>query len=93
MTRKRFIKLQMAAGCDRNTAAAIAQRVQVSGMSYAESQAKWTAARGFAASLTAGLVDTLAPVVGAVTTWVKAVAAGYEAFSKALTDGGLKDES
>ena len=80
MTRKRFIKLQMAAGCDRNTAAAIAQRVRVAGMSYAESLAKWTAARGFAA----GLVDTLAPVVEAVTTWVKAVAAGYEAFSKAL---------
>lgn len=93
MTRKRFIKLQMAAGCDRNTAAAIAQRVQASGMSYAESLDKWTTARGFAAGLTAGLVDTLAPVVGAVTTWVKAVATGYEAFSKALTDGGLKDES
>lgn len=80
MTRKRFIKLQMAAGCDRNTAAAIAQRVQASGMSYAESLDKWATARGFVA----GLANPLAPVVEAVTTWIKAVAAGYEAFSKAL---------
>lgn len=36
MTRKRFIKLQMARGVSRNEAAALAQRTRAIGRSYAD---------------------------------------------------------
>lgn len=90
MTRKRFIKLQMAAGCDRNTAEALARRARAAGRSYAEAFGNLTAARSFCAGLRDGVLAPALEAVSAWSTWVRQVVrvatAVGAAFQKAMEE-------
>lgn len=80
MTRKRFIKLQMARGVSRNEAAALAQRTRAVGRSYAD------------AAKALGSWDALTPVLGricdAFALLGQALRAGTEAFLRVMTGEG-----
>ena len=80
MTRKRFIKLQMAKGYSRNEAAALAQRTRAIGRSYAD------------AAKALGSWDALTPVLGriceAFALLGRALRAGADAFLWVMTEEG-----
>lgn len=84
MTRKRFIKLQMARGVSRNEAATLAQRTRAVGRSYAD------AAKALSSW------DALTPVLGSVcdafALLSRALRAGAEAFQRTM-EGGCEDGS
>lgn len=86
MTRKRFIKLQMAAGCDRNTAEALARRARAAGWSYAEAFGNLTAARRIVAGMVDGLKSVLEPVCAWVRQVARAATAAGAAFQKVMEE-------
>lgn len=86
MTRKRFIKLQMAKGYDRNKAGALAAAVRAHGKTYAAAEAQ-----DWPQGAVVRLVDSLTPVLEEVAATFKrvgmALAAGAVAFRAALAGG------
>lgn len=76
MTRKHFIKLQMARGYSRNEAAALAQRTRAIGRSYAD------------AAKALGSWDALTPVLDSIceafSLLGRALRAGVEAFQRTM---------
>ena len=86
MTRKRFIKLQMAQGYDRNTAEAIARRARAAGWSYAVAFGNLTAARRIVAGMVDGLKSVLEPVCAWVSQIAQAMIAAGAAFQKVMEE-------
>lgn len=85
MTRKRFIKLQMSRGYDRNGAVALAAAVRAHGMTYADACAQdWP--RGVIAHLADHLTHALAGVADWVNRVARAARAAGVAFSKAMEE-------
>lgn len=86
MTRKRFIKLQMAQGYSRNTAEALARRARAAGWSYAVAFDKLTAARCLIAGMADGLKSVLDPVCAWMRQVARAAAAAGAAFQKVMEE-------
>jgi hypothetical protein len=84
MTRKRYIKLMMAEGWDRNTATSFAEQAREDGKSYAADYALHNMARNLLNSDT--LRDAMGRVVEVVGRMCNAICAGVAAFSKAYTE-------
>ena len=86
MTRKRFIKLQMAKGYDRNGAGALAAAVRAHGKTYTAANAQdWP--RGAAARLANNLMPALKEVAATFNRVGLALAAGAAAFREAMARG------
>lgn len=92
MTRKRYIKLMMAEGWDRNTANYMAMRVREHGMSYAEDYA---AEERLYSRLHPIDIDALFAMMKNVTDTIwrvsKALHSALDAFGKAYRDAMSKE--
>lgn len=88
MTRKRFIKLQMARGYSRNSAEVMALIARGSGKSYAEAE------KAVATGLT--LMQAIQPALDSISRALallgRALRAGVEAFCNTM-EGGSEDGS
>lgn len=90
MTRKRFIKLQMAKGCSRNAAGVLAAAVRAHGMTYAAASAQdWP--RGVTVSLVGRLTPALEGVAAFIRRFGEAITAASAAFQNVMFGGGGDD--
>ena len=90
MTRKRYIKLMMAEGFDRNTANAFAEQVQAEGKSYSEDYADHV--RLFRRIDFDALCVAMQNVTDTIRRVGKALCSAVAAFSKAYTEAMSKEE-
>lgn len=89
MTRKRYIKLMMAEGWDRNTANAFAEQVQADGISYAEDYADHE--RLFRRIDFDALCAAMKNVTDTIWRVGKALCSAIDAFGKAYTEAMSKE--
>ena len=76
MTRKRYVKLLMSMGYSRNTANAMAQKVQVMGKTYQKTYDGVVALQ----ELYEALIGTVEPIVDGFKRMARAFSTGVEAF-------------
>ena len=86
MTRKRFIKLLMSKGYDRNGANNIVAIARDKNINYAAAYKAVICGKELTDAMIPAIVQTCEKVITAIGCICKAVAAGVAAFSKAYTE-------
>jgi hypothetical protein len=92
MTRKKFIKLLMSQGYDRNGAYAMAELVRAKNLPYATGYTAATCIKSIAADMIPKIEEIIRPVVEAVQKIAQACAAGIEAFGRAYREAMSETE-
>lgn len=88
MTRKRFVKLMMAEGYDRNGANSLAQCIVAGGDTYKAEYAKHVEVQRMllkCGTSVDGLAEAITAIADAARRWSNAIAEGFAAFSAAYT--------
>lgn len=92
MTRKRFIKLMMSQGCDRNGAYAMAEFVRAKNHPYATGYKAVMCIKSIVDDTIPKISEIFQPIVKTMTKIVRAAAAGFEAFGRAYHSEMLESE-
>ena len=92
MTRKRFIKLMMSQGYDRNGAYAMAEFVRAKNQPYATGYKAATCIKSIADDMIPKIAEILQPIVEAMAKVARAAAAGFEAFGRAFHNAMSESE-
>lgn len=92
MTRKKFIKLLMSQGYDRNGAYAMAELVRAKNLPYATGYKAARVTKHMIDNTIPKLIEAMRPAIEEIKRTVKACAAGIEAFGRAYREAMSETE-
>lgn len=92
MTRKRFIKLMMSQGYDRNKANELAEYVQKNNITYQNGYKVASEIKRIADDMIPKLAEIMQPIIETVTRFVRACAEGVAAFATAYSNAMSESE-